>query len=243
MNLTEEVNGELLQSREQWEWLQTALTTRGYALVAGSGTYNANVAIAYDKKAVNYLGKTTLFVPTQIDAGGGCEATGLPSPVVLGFRAGELTFTVVGMQFIARDADTSSARGTCQDTIREEQATRLAEEIDRRLDETDGHAFIAGDFNAKANDKSIKPLRPQAGFGELTKKGQRAKGAGKVSWLTPPPLLSDLVMYRKRASKKVWVRKSTQIFDPATAGATYADYAVDFSDHVPVLTSFYTDKP
>ena len=49
-------------------------------------------------------------------------------------------------------------------------------------------------------------------------------------------------MYRKRDSKKAWVKKSTLVFDPDSAGDEFSDFINRYSDHAPVYTSFYTDR-
>ena len=50
-------------------------------------------------------------------------------------------------------------------------------------------------------------------------------------------------MYRRRDSRKTRVNKSTVIFDPDTAGTEFADFVNDYSDHAPVVASFYIDRP
>lgn len=53
----------------------------------------------------------------------------------------------------------------------------------------------------------------------------------------------DQTFYRVATSRKTWVRKSTLVFEPTTAGAEFANFIADYSDHVPVITSLYTDAP
>ena len=104
--------------------------------------------------------------------------------------------------------------------------------------------FLAGDFNAKANDSSLKPLRKDGRFKALTSTANRAPDSGTVTYLVDPfRSLIDHVMYRRRDSRKTRVNKSTVIFDPDTAGTEFAEFVNDYSDHAPVVASFYIDRP
>ena len=71
--------------------------------------------------------------------------------------------------------------------------------------------------------------------------GNFEPGTGKVSSLENPRGLFDHIFYVPSASRDTWVPKSTAIFDPTKAGAQYADYPTDFSDHVPVVTSLFIE--
>lgn len=242
-SINEEENGVQLKSTQQYEWLRSALRQRGYELYGSGFGASRSTLMAWNKETVTKRTEQTLLVRTSFDLGGGCAATELPPSRALGLRAGELDFIVVGVQLIAPDetaGSTRSARGACEDRIRAEQVDDLLVQVDS-LDRTYGDpVFLAGDFGAKAGRGSLKELKKAGKFIQLTRKGQRQKGSGRVSSLQPR-LLGDHVMYRKRESRRTWVPKSTLIFNPDGAGADYADFIARYADHVPVFTELYTD--
>lgn len=238
--LTEIDNNVELASTRQYDWLAAALDQRGYATYNGAGSANS-IVVAWNEETVELLAQQTLLVRASFDLGGGCSAEDQPRPRALRLRSGQLDFLVVGVDLIAPDGAAVAARGACEDRIRAEQVDDLLGAIDQ-LDGVWGDpVFLAGDFGAKAGRGSLKELKKAGKFIQLTKKGQRQAGSGKVSSLQDPRLLGDHVMYRKKESRRIWVRKSTLIFDPSRAGADYADFVQDYSNHVPVVTELYTD--
>lgn len=225
------------KSPDQFGVLKEELEARGYELFGAGGTKAQNVLIAYDTDEVERKGRRTLLVPTSFDFGDGCTSSNLRLPLAVDLQAGALRFWVVGVHLKSQIGE------ECADRVRQRQANDLRKAIRKQLGAKKGHVFIAGDFNALASDDSLKPLKTKGKFTPLTRRANRAPGSGSVSFLKDPfRSLIDHVMYRKRDSKKAWVKKSTLVFDPDSAGDEFSDFINRYSDHAPVYTSFYTDR-
>lgn len=238
-SLSVEENGVVQNATQQWNWLKQALKKAGYKNVAGSAGWDHRMVIAYHKKSVRMRSKQTLLVSQTFDFGDGCRATNQRMPIAVTFEAGELSFRVVGLHLKA-----PGTTPACSSRVRTRQASQLVQALDSQLTNGPQGIFLVGDFGAKARDRSLKAIRKSGKFKELTAKSKLTNGSATVSSLVAPARgLFDHVFYRVRTSRKTWVPKSTLVFDPLDAAPGLAAYIAAYSDHVPVMTSLYTDVP
>jgi len=183
--------------------------------------------------------KQTLLVSQTFDFGPGCNAMNQRMPIAVTFEEGELSFRIVGLHLKA-----PGTTPACSSMVRTQQASQLVQALDSQLTGSPEEIFLVGDFGAKAKDKSLKAIRKSGKFKELTSKSKLTNGSGTVSSLSAPGRgLFDHVFYRVATSRSTWVPKSTLVFDPTNVSPGLADFISDYSDHVPVLTSLYTDLP
>ena len=210
VDLFSERNGEVRESRYQYEWLEAALQDDGYRLLPGSSGGGQRVVIAYDSDDVDLLEDAReVAVRGSFGLSGNCRSNGLRLPLAARFRAGNFDFWLVGVHLKSQ-----LSAGSCPDRVREEQARDLLEAIDAELtagsDEKD--VVIAGDFNASPSDRSIDPLFRDGGFLTLTWPSRRAEGSSDISYLIGQfASLIDHLMIRPAATGE-WVRRSTMVF-------------------------------
>ena len=214
-SLSIEENGVVENSTQQWNWLKRSLKKAGYHTVTGISGWDHRMVIAYHKKSVHLKKSQTLLVSQTLDLGGGCSATNQRLPRAVTLEAGELLFMIVGLS-LKEPGDAPA----CSAKVRTEQVDQLLSAIESQLAGDPDQIFLVGDFGAKAKDKSLKALRKSGKFKQLTSKSKLTSESGTVSSLVAPARgLFDHIFYRVATSRKTWVRKSTLVFEPATARA------------------------
>lgn len=242
VNVDEEgwVFGNTRGSKQQYQWLKQKLNAKGYELIEGTTGGAQRVIIAYDGDEVELLSSAELDMSTwytcRLD--NSCRTGNMRKALAANFKAGEFDFWVVGVHL--RSALTNEdCNRDCVDDMRKQQCEDLLEAIDGLLADSDEQdVIITGDFNAYWKDNSISDLYYEGDFHALTKSDRLAWGSGKYSYVNPMfTNLIDHVMVNPYYTREL-VPYSTYVLDPFAYPEVFPNYLKNYSDHVPVWTSF-----
>jgi endonuclease/exonuclease/phosphatase family metal-dependent hydrolase len=232
---------EINTKSDQWAKLKSKLATRGYKFLEGTTSdRNQFVVLAWDADEVTLLDNSAqeLDVPNNFDLDEGCKLPGLRKPLAAKFKAGEFDFWVVGVHLKSQVGEKE-----CNNRVRSEQCKDLLKKIDELVTQSgERDVIIAGDFNARVGDASLKPL-VDAGFTPQMKflMPQSAKGSFvKNRDLHDSTELIDQVMIRYNETREV-VKNSACVMKIDTPEER-KKYVIEQSDHVPAWVSFRIDK-
>lgn len=225
---------------ENWQRFSSRLVKRGYRFISGaSSSRNQFVVIAYDADEVELLdGVGELDLPNHfVRPGTECDVDGQRRPVAARFKSGDFDFWLVGLHL--KSKGTYGIPEDCPDWVRTQQTKNLLAEIERLAQQSgEADVILAGDFNAEFDESSLEPLR-QAGFQSQMVPEFRRALSGEYSYPKRYPSVIDHVMFRP-ATTRGFVPKSGVIYP--LDDADLDSFVGDMSDHLPVWSSFFTQK-
>ncbi len=230
---------EIDTSSRQWTDLKAHLDAQGYSVAIEGTTSGRNqyLVLLYRRETIDLIAGSAaeIDVPTRYDFGGGCRYEGLRQPIAAKFSAEKFDFIVTAVHLKSK-----SARGIpsdCPDKIRKAQTSELvnsATALREKHDEAD--IILVGDFNASAEENSLKPLAT-AGF--VSQMKFRAEGSGKYSFRKGRENLIDHVMFIPSATSE-YVPKSGFVY--LVEDTALKEHVRNLSDHMPVWSSFFAGK-
>jgi|GEM_PF-6640568 len=218
-------NRERRMSDQQYKWLKKYMQDDGYEFLAGKSGDKQNIVIAYDRDEV-----TLLSDPVELDSPS--SSGRLRKPLAARFKSGQFDFWVVAVHL------KSQIGGDYSDRLRAKQAGELLDAIENLISVSgERDIILVGDFNAEASDPSVSELFFAGNFYAQTWKGRLTDNSNDVSYLIGSfASLIDHIMVRPVDTSEL-IRQSTHVYSPDDVDS----YIDEFSDHVPVWTSFCTE--
>ena len=226
MNGTFELNDRQREmSDQQFKWLKQSMEGAGYKLLVGDSGDKQRIVIAYDADEVTLLSDARELASPS-------SSGRLRKPLAANFKAGEFDFWVVAVHL------KSKRGGWRSDRKRIQQSEDLLDDIATLADDSgEQDIILLGDFNAESSHDSIDLLYHEGGFLAQTRQGRRTADSNDVSYLIGDfASLIDHIMLRPEHTSEL-IRRSTVVYKPDDVD----DYIENYSDHVPVWTSFSTE--